>query len=283
MGSDDFTTGPLIMRVPTSVGIREVYGPAPDDGVALNRISHPGSPAMFDEDAEKVQPPPEYAGMPLHCLDAGAGLHVWAEWRVGSSWNWRLIGAAAGEICHFSAQEMAARGYRYLGPARFPDGSPRFTQGPDGRWFDAYGPEPGKFVTSRGEYLALRPEDEAWGERTYLNDQGEIERRVVTNAEAFRVSFSIPLGVLSETHDAGPHDYIGPTKPDPAHPGRRLPVPDPTHERFHRAVGDVMTGKVLPEARRQMQEALKRAPKEPVRAPDAILRGNKAGVGLIGR
>ena len=64
--------------------------------------------------------------------------------------------------------------------------------------------------------------------------------------------------------EPGNHDYHGPTKPDPD-TGRPVPVPDPVHERFHGAVGDVLSGRVIPEASRQMQEALKNAPKEPSR------------------
>lgn len=38
--------------------------------------------------------------------------------------------------------------------------------------------------------------------------------------------------------------------------------PDPVHERFHGSIGDVLAGKVIPEARRQMEKALASAPKE---------------------
>ncbi len=60
--------------------------------------------------------------------------------------------------------------------------------------------------------------------------------------------------------EAGNHPYHGPTKPDAD--GKRVPVADPVHERFHDSVGDVLAGRVMPEARRQMQEALKSVPKE---------------------
>jgi hypothetical protein len=66
--------------------------------------------------------------------------------------------------------------------------------------------------------------------------------------------------------EAGNHDYIGPTEtvPHPTVPGRTIQkaVPDPAHERFHGAIGDVLSGKIIPAARRQMQEALKQAPKD---------------------
>jgi hypothetical protein len=62
------------------------------------------------------------------------------------------------------------------------------------------------------------------------------------------------------------HDYVGPTKPDPDRPGRRVPVADAVHERFHGSVGDVIQGKVLPEARKQMREALERADRRTPRA-----------------
>lgn len=56
--------------------------------------------------------------------------------------------------------------------------------------------------------------------------------------------------------EQGDHNYHGPVDKD------RQPIPDPAHERFHGAVGDVLAGRIIPEARRQMQEALKSAPKE---------------------
>ena len=55
--------------------------------------------------------------------------------------------------------------------------------------------------------------------------------------------------------ESGSHPYHGPTKDGAS-------IPDPTHERFHGAVGDVIAGKILPAARRQMQDALAGAPKE---------------------
>ena len=55
--------------------------------------------------------------------------------------------------------------------------------------------------------------------------------------------------------DAGNHDYNGPVKDGKA-------VPDVAHERFHGAIGDVLAGKIITSARRQMQEALKQAPKD---------------------
>lgn len=53
----------------------------------------------------------------------------------------------------------------------------------------------------------------------------------------------------------GSHDYHGTT--DIA----GSPVPDPVHERFHKSIGDVLAGNVIPKAREQMQDALNRAPK----------------------
>ncbi len=61
--------------------------------------------------------------------------------------------------------------------------------------------------------------------------------------------------------EPGDHDYHGPVGPPDA-TGQRRAIPDPVHERFHGAVGDVLAGRVQPEARRQMQEALKAAPKD---------------------
>lgn len=71
--------------------------------------------------------------------------------------------------------------------------------------------------------------------------------------------------------ETGEHDYNGPVKPDPD-TGRPVPVPDPVHERFHGSIGDVLAGRVIPAARRQMQEALKSAPKEPTTIPTIVQR-----------
>ncbi len=60
--------------------------------------------------------------------------------------------------------------------------------------------------------------------------------------------------------EPGSHPYHGPTEKDAN--GRNVTVPDPVHENFHKAIGDVMAGKVMHEARKQMQESLKNAPKE---------------------
>jgi hypothetical protein len=50
-------------------------------------------------------------------------------------------------------------------------------------------------------------------------------------------------------------DYHGPVKDGKA-------IDDAPHEQFHRAVGDVIAGKIIPAARRQMEDALRQAPKE---------------------
>lgn len=73
--------------------------------------------------------------------------------------------------------------------------------------------------------------------------------------------------VLAASEETGNHDYIGPVSDGKA-------VADPVHENFHRAVGDVLSGKVMHEARKQMQEALKTAPRdvEPKSLPAKALR-----------
>jgi hypothetical protein len=76
------------------------------------------------------------------------------------------------------------------------------------------------------------------------------------------------------TAEPGNHDYIGPLDAD------RKPVADPVHERFHGSVGDVIAGRVLPEARRQMQEALKVAPKEKPSFPVDAKPGDPRRMGL---
>lgn len=60
---------------------------------------------------------------------------------------------------------------------------------------------------------------------------------------------------IASLPDAPVPDYLGPVAD-----GRATPSIE--HERFHESVKDVLAGKIMPTARRQMQEALKQAPKE---------------------
>lgn len=60
-------------------------------------------------------------------------------------------------------------------------------------------------------------------------------------------------------------DYIGPTAPDGA--GIQRSIPDVVHERVHETVKDILAGRVLPGARKQVQEALKNAPKDAAPLP----------------
>lgn len=64
---------------------------------------------------------------------------------------------------------------------------------------------------------------------------------------------------------SGP-DYHGPVKDGEA-------VPDPVHEQFHRAVGDVLAGKVMSKARDQMRKALDGVPAEKA-APNIVTRSD---------
>lgn len=69
---------------------------------------------------------------------------------------------------------------------------------------------------------------------------------------------------LRAAEEKGNHDYNGPVDTD----GRT--VPDPVHERVHEVVGDILAGRIIAPARRQLQDALGKAPKDktpfPVRA-----------------
>lgn len=90
-----------------------------------------------------------------------------------------------------------------------------------------------------------------------LNHENDIRRQISLEQDALLERLREQLWLPREP---GQHDYHGPTKPNAE--GRPEPVPDPVHERFHGAVGDVLAGKIIPAARRQMQEALKNAPKD---------------------
>ena len=119
------------------------------------------------------------------------------------------------------------------------------------------------------ENIMLRSERDAWHKfydeknveniklREMIQPVTDREGRLLAEITRLRKQLWLPT-------EPGAHDYHGPTKPDPD-TGRPVPVPDPVHERFHGAVGDVLAGKVMPEARRQMQEALKQCPR--VKAP----------------
>lgn len=78
--------------------------------------------------------------------------------------------------------------------------------------------------------------------------------------------------------DVGNHPYHGPlSKPDEN--GKRVPVCDPVHEKFHGSIGDVLSGKVMPEARRQMEDALRRSPPEPKTFPVGLKVGDPRRLG----
>lgn len=121
------------------------------------------------------------------------------------------------------------------------------------------------------ENIMLRSERDAWkkfydGEKADNTAmrvllQPSVNREGVLLAEIARLKDQLWL-----PREVGDHPYHGPTKPDPD-TGRPVPVPDPVHERFHGSIGDVIAGNVMPEARRQMQEALKTAPKAPTVIP----------------
>lgn len=70
--------------------------------------------------------------------------------------------------------------------------------------------------------------------------------------------------MLVPVEPPGDHEYHGPTtsEPHPTLEGQvvKRAVQDETHERFHKAVGDVIAGKVMPAAREQMRRELDRAP-----------------------
>lgn len=104
--------------------------------------------------------------------------------------------------------------------------------------------------------------------RTDYDRALEISRR-----RAERISeLTHRLGMLEEVlqgyegvaaEEPGSHPYHGPVE-------NGKTVPDDVHERFHKAIGDVMAGKVMHEARKQMQESLKNAPKEKTPFPTGV-------------
>lgn len=96
----------------------------------------------------------------------------------------------------------------------------------------------------------LEERDAAITNRHQLNDAYFREARKTDDlhAEIARLRAMLPA------EGSGP-DYHGPVKDGKA-------VPDSVHEQFHRAVGDVLAGKVMPQARDQMRKALDGVPAE---------------------
>lgn len=90
----------------------------------------------------------------------------------------------------------------------------------------------------------------AYAEITLLHDALKV-----------RIDERDALKQVAATGDAPNIDYHGTKDLD------GLPVPDPVHENFHRAVGDVLAGKVMSAARKQMEDALGKAPKDKVPFP----------------
>ena len=89
----------------------------------------------------------------------------------------------------------------------------------------------------------------------------ELERdRDDARDEVARLYAILAHSGISVEESVGSHPYHGPVKDGES-------IHDVAHERFHHSVGDVLSGKIMPEARRQMQEALKNVPKEPATIP----------------
>jgi hypothetical protein len=79
---------------------------------------------------------------------------------------------------------------------------------------------------------------------------------------------------LAFPDQAGDHPYNGPVKDGAS-------IPDETHERFYKSVGDVIAGRVMPVARKQMEDALANAPKEkPTFDPRAVQESDRRKMGL---
>lgn len=80
----------------------------------------------------------------------------------------------------------------------------------------------------------------------------------IKDAEIVALKAGIADARMIKADETGNHPYHGPTKPVTDADGKvtRQVVPDPTHERFHGSVGDVIAGNVMRPARDQMERAL---------------------------
>ena len=244
-------------------------------------------------------PPPEHDDKALHWVECPfPGDPTVGYWRVaaGGTWDWSFVDGAL-EKC--TAADAGKAGYRYLGPAHYvepgtmtlldvvrsglmSENAVYALSSTAKYWKSIYEP----IVNDQKAQIAELTDEVAKlkytgaGAECVRKLRQQLARSAEVRQELLDVCFTAWAEVASRdaciADPAGNHDYIG-----PASRGKSGNPPDPVHEQFHRAVGDVLAGRVIPEARRQMEEALKNAPKEPVSAPGAILRGNKANVGLI--
>lgn len=80
----------------------------------------------------------------------------------------------------------------------------------------------------------------------------------IKDAEIVALKAATADARMIKADETGNHPYHGPTKPVTDADGKvtRQVVPDPTHERFHGSVGDVIAGNVMRPARDQMERAL---------------------------
>lgn len=160
----------------------------------------------------------------------------------------------------------------------------------------ALAPKPRTETTSEGfDRLVTLPDALRCAESARYNAEGrvrELEGRLAVRdariaqleADAFLAACDTddPWRVTAE-HNTGDHPYHGPTRPVHDENGTltgRESVPDPVHEEFHRSIGHVLGGKVLPAARRQMEEAIKQAPKDKAPFPHRVIGFDPRRMGL---
>lgn len=100
-----------------------------------------------------------------------------------------------------------------------------------------------------------------------LRQENEDLKREVATHRAWNKAVNAALG-QAERENADMHamlpetpDYHGPTKDGKS-------VADSVHERVHEVVKDVLAERVIPAARKQLQGALDKAPKDAVAGPD---------------
>jgi hypothetical protein len=110
------------------------------------------------------------------------------------------------------------------------------------------------------ENLNLRKANKEYRAREGGVEQGARQAEGINRLAEENAALQRRFGMVSA--EPGCHDYHGPLGA-PDDKGQRRAVPDPDHERFHQSVGDVLAGRIIPAAREQMAEALRR------KVPDA--------------
>jgi hypothetical protein len=77
------------------------------------------------------------------------------------------------------------------------------------------------------------------------------QHELLTQIDDLKTELAALKAQRNTAEQSGDHPYHGPVVDGKT-------VPDEAHQQFHRAIGDVLAGKIMPKAREQMRDALSR-------------------------